>query len=93
MRWFALMAVVLLGCDHDSVTPRALPGSELCDALAQVCPLGEIECTEMHLACLGGAPCKACTLAVEVPGLACELVQVCESYNVPSQCDPICSGP
>lgn len=62
MRTFieSLLLVVAAACDLNpsaSVEPRSLPGIELCDALAQVCPLGEPECQDMHAACIESGGC------------------------------------
>lgn len=92
------LLLALAACDepqaerHPEVTPRDLPGDELCAALAQVCHLGEPECSEMHWACSQGAVCKACVIAAEIPTFACQLVAVCEDFHVPSLCAPICDG-
>lgn len=48
----------------------------------KVCPLGQPECTEMHLACQG-SPCKACALALDI---SAELAAVCEDHNAPALC-------
>lgn len=92
MRTFlAALFLVATACDlnpNSNVEPRALPGEVLCKALVQVCPLGEPDCQEMHLLCAEGAPCKACVLASE---LSPELMAVCESYDVYSECGLVCS--
>mgnify|MGYP003596141351 CR=1 FL=1 len=83
------MRLILFACDDPAVQPRSLPGTDaaLCNDLAQVCPLGEPECTEMHLAC-PESPCKACVLALDISD---ELGKVCALHNAPLLC--ACEGP
>lgn len=81
---FITFLALVAACDEPAVQPRSLPGTDpaLCNELAQVCPLGNVECTEMHQAC-PESPCKACVLAADI---SADLAAVCDAHNAATLC-------
>lgn len=92
MRVPVLPILLVLACDA-APAPAPAPANralDLCADFAQVCPLGEADCGELHSTCLAGDMCGACEIAAKVPALSCELLHVCEDHHVPSLCAATC---